>query len=917
MKKLLSALAGLVVMNLSAAILTSEALKDYDGNSTGSVTITGADGEEIASGSDVSGTVTITANGDDFTEWVGTFPSDATISGNQISFTMPETAVRVTPVYKGMWILDEIENTITDGYWILVASSINEDKKTFQIGKWDATQNKPVLVLTGKGDMDLSRVIVSKENGEQYKITVIYGTSLAYATDVIYSLVLPKTLTWGQKGMLNAKVTSVMTNLVMDCPLFVGDENGFGSWNFFGHKKLERVVLKVPKVAFIGDQIFSAAPLSETNLDEWDLSGVTEISGTFIVSESDYGNQLKGVIRLPNIKKVSSDAFKNWKHISGIVLGSNLTVESIGANAIPNLENLKTLVIGCSANGCTLAEKAITVSPNMSEFVFLSGMPTPFDTTSINWANETCLYTPKTRFTGADSWTDLLGETTSLGDDEKTAFQNNSKYAGLPVAESKFPQSKFGQTVYCGRTYLPAWGIGAKVIVSVGDERARDTVRIKGVEAKRHEILVEPGESVTASAVLVNEEAGCTWNCPGNADGEKDYTITAGELGSETFCTLWPRTVWTYLPKGAEGNPYGNGIITNAYWTLNVKVYNQTSKRLEIWNKDFDTSQKDGRAHGWVSGEGYLDLNGPVIGTDNSEWTITHISSCALSSAREIPESQKATMIVYPRTIRSLAEQHLNSNNADSSCVTNLVINAPEATGTMKSWFAYGMGKLQTLTLKIPKITQLGEDLFDEMGSVNVDFSKWDLSSVTNIGKRAFYGKGKALPAKGVLRLPKIMTFGEGSFFALAPETIELGTGYDISDKHILTLGKDSFYTQSYVKSIKFGPYKSIDSSSTLWPLNGGDSVEEMIFEGRWSATMQDAIDKILLSYNASTGAKSMTIYASSALDWDDIADGLSETEKTIAPAGCIGVYRDGLRKAWIVQRKSQYDPRGTVLIVR
>ncbi len=927
MKKILLAVAGFAITNLSAAVLTCEALKDYDGNSTGTVTIIDASGNEIASGSEVSGTVTITANGDDFSQWVGTFPADAEINGNQISFTMPETDVRVTPVYNGMWVLDENAETMTDGNWTLkicsVKESANDGTKTFTLG---VASSKEGLRVEGSGDMDLSRVVVSKDDGKKCNAMYVYGSSIAWATDFIYSLVLPKTLRAAENGMLNAgSVVSVMTNLVMDCPEFTGANGGqLGSWNFSANRKLERVVLKVPKIKTIGNQIFYAAPLSKTNLDEWDLSGVTEISGTFIVASSgDWtnnglkdGHELKGTIRLPNIKKIGNDAFKNWKYISSIVLGSNSTVEYIGTNAVPSLANLKSLVIGCSPNGCELVngdKKAITIGPNLSEFVFLSGKPTPFDTTSINWANETCLYIPKTWVDGADSWSELLGETTALDDDEKTAFQNNSKYKGQPLAESKFVQTKFGQTVYCGRTYLPTWGLGAKVVVNVGDERAKDKVRVNGVEAKRHEFLLEPGESVTATAVLENDDAGCTWNCPGNADCEKTYTVTVTNLDT-VVCTLWPRSVWTYLPKGTEGNPYENDIITNAYWVLNVKVYNSNFRHLKILNK----SNTYGRGGGWISGEGYLDFNGPIVEPGaSSGWTITYIDSFALSSIKQIPASQKATMIVYPRTIESLDSQQLNSNDDVSSSVTNLVINAPLAKGKMSGWFAYGMGKLQDMTLKIPNIIRLDGSLFEMMRPANIDFSKWDLSSVTNIGERAFvgYDSKNALPAKGVLRLPKIKAIGKQAFHALAPEEIELGTGCDIKDRATLTLGHAIFDTATMTKSIKFGPYKSVTALDE-WVL-GNSNIKEMIFEGRWDVTIQDAVDNMLAWCSASEEAKDVTIYASEALDWDKAADALLETEKSLAPAGCMGVYRKDLRKAWIVQRESQYDPKATILILR
>lgn len=73
----------------------------------------------------------------------------------------------------------------------------------------------------------------------------------------------------------------------------------------------------------------------------------------------------------------------------------------------------------------------------------------------------------------------------------------------------------------------------------------------------------------------------------------------------------------------------------------------------------------------------------------------------------------------------------------------------------------------------------------------------------------------------------------------------------------------------------------------------------------------------MLAGTSATDGAKTATLYASSAFRWNESAAVLTDAERALAPDGVKGVYREGARKAWFVDTPSPFDPKGLLFLFR
>ena len=94
----------------------------------------------------------------------------------------------------------------------------------------------------------------------------------------------------------------------------------------------------------------------------------------------------------------------------------------------------------------------------------------------------------------------------------------------------------------------------------------------------------------------------------------------------------------------------------------------------------------------------------------------------------------------------------------------------------------------------------------------------------------------------------------------------------------------------------------------------GTTKPENVTFLGRRNPA---AADQVLAGTAASDGAKTATLYASSAFRWNESAAALTDAERALAPDGVTGVYREGARKAWFVDWPSPFDPKGALLLLR
>ncbi len=113
---------------------------------------------------------------------------------------------------------------------------------------------------------------------------------------------------------------------------------------------LKRLVIRAPKVTGFGNGsqwgfAWTGSGMSSSNFDDWDLSGVTNVSDNAFHGATDY--LIPGTLRLQNVMTVGTNAFSRLTKVTGLVLGTNgLSLTSIGDTAFKRTTSLKALTLG-------------------------------------------------------------------------------------------------------------------------------------------------------------------------------------------------------------------------------------------------------------------------------------------------------------------------------------------------------------------------------------------------------------------------------------------------------------------------------------------------------------------------------------------------------------------------------------------
>jgi len=255
------------------------------------------------------------------------------------------------------------------------------------------------------------------------------------------------------------------------------------------------------------------------------------------------------------------------------------------------------------------------------------------------------------------------------------------------------------------------------------------------------------------------------------------------------------------------------------------------------------------------------------------------------------------------------------------SALTNLVINCPNGGEYLASYGFNENRSLVRLILRVPSVKYLQNYAFNYSGHTdtcrykltNVD--DWDLSGVEEIGNSVFMVGDSLL--KGTLRLPSVRKIGSGAFsgFARGLGGIEFNEGKRAS----LEISSNAFKNSSSLTNVTFGAktYEtfSIDGAA----FNSLAKLKAVVFEGK-TLLIDNGLDGLLTAIAASDGDKQVTIFGCPELGWGSVGDRafVSAEEESVAPStGYLGVWRKGLRKAWIVKRDSIFKPKGSLVIVR
>lgn len=250
--------------------------------------------------------------------------------------------------------------------------------------------------------------------------------------------------------------------------------------------------------------------------------------------------------------------------------------------------------------------------------------------------------------------------------------------------------------------------------------------------------------------------------------------------------------------------------------------------------------------------------------------------------------------------------------------------------------------KLEYLKLDFPNLRSLGDFVYFGCNNLTNDVSTLVPQAATNIGCRCFSECGKV---RGKLVLDRCDVIRHGAFYGLGADEIVLGDGdlktfadafvneppgevnreagmfqncANLTNLVIMAQGLDYIGTNAFrnclrLKTVTFGAKEAIEIAPSVAP----PALTGVTFNG--SALTTESLDNLLAGVAAKDGKKDCVLFASrNQPGWTDLADELvSGDEADNAPEKCFGVYREDLRKAYLVRRYSRFDPSGMLLIVR
>ncbi len=967
--------------------VTAEAIGAYD-SAMGTVTIT-SDDTTIASGSDVAaGAVTITATAKDplkpFVKWLGAGISEEQKTSATLTIENLTGDVNVVPVFEGMWLFDgsgtltEIKpaNVPDENRWKLHVHGVDNSARTCTLGQSDtkivanAIAQVSQAFTPGEGVLDVSTPVVDA-NGNLWKVTQwvtrcfaqndgagLVGTSLV-ANDAITgeyrskgclkAITVPMTLTTFGKGqpfnMANEGSVLGLETIIFDCPDMGGTIGDYAIWNC---TQLKKIVLKCPKLTGITRYNFNGGTWENTDVSEWDLSGLQTLGEADNNSRFAFSSkQIKGVLRLPSIETIGKGVFKDVQSLTAIELGLNGTLKKICTDAFAGTFKADRLLLG-GASGWTIAPGAISLASGTEKIVFLNeNLPTA-ETEGAMFTDDTAEKTVSFYVPDCTAWKMAIGK---IAADRTYPAENN--FFGTTHAQ------------YVKTGTLGDVGFLIPYSVKVADPRYGDTIEVWVNDEKVHEGLGISGAAPAGTKLTF--KAKCKpgnvphWKCLNfgwKSDNETDtFTLTTdARLGfanapKEVNVELWARHPWT-LKEATEENPTTR--ITDGVWTLNVIKCNAAGGEdsngtcLGIGAMTADTTY--GHAYAEENtGSGILDLNGTITDSQNNTYKIVTIFGHAFTPAKNAEGTEKdpaarhsITDLVFPETF-SLFKTYSFKDGDDVMCHENLkrlVFDVPNMTigGTGATWAFSSVKYLDVLYIRMPERTtiEVGEIVGGELSQT--DRSVWDFSKVETISSQAFGAKGdteRYINQEEVLKFPRVHSIGgigNGALLNTKVWGIELGTDWTHNDHRTLTIKKRDF-VGSRLRSITFGAYDDYDVYETAF--DGCSAIEELTFVGRCLMDADKAktvLDRILMSVPAKTadGKIQTVIRASVHAGWDRILspfedDKEEETAKVLESwlgenETIKGVYatKGGERKAWIVHVPSeQYDLKGTVLIIR
>lgn len=828
--------------------------------------------------------------------------------------------------------------TSSDGMWTLNVRVTDASKKTLSLGQYLDTNAKGGghAKVSGSGDLDLRGTIIRSGTSETWTLThLTYGCigrgETSGFTDPA-SFYAPTTLqTMHQCFMCTSTdYHQAFTNVVVDAPNF----NKLSTDKIFilgsgVDTNLWRLVFKTPALATIPNNGFSvswANPDNEqqlklwgSNFGEWDLTGVTSLG-----DYGFFGRHIGGTLNLPKVQKIGYDAFYNTTNMTKALLSPELKQLRLidqnaffenqwGSNHYVDQATLREVVMG-GAFGFTIKTNAFCGQTALTYVTFTGAKPI-YDIqddgvvfgrrgSSGQKAKTMAFYVPNNA-----EWADVIAQATPATDAERQAW--STAHPDHDPIWGVVPASVFHTA---NDQYLGFYAPRIKAPKFIYDTRTGDgaTFESLGPYPAAADGSWPTNNSFRITAVIGAGGTFDRWYGDMPKEFIRQQTVVA--TGDKFMDIRWllPRITrqWTYDTSAR--------LLKNAYWELHA--YPKSGTALYLGSQTGDWNGK-GRSL-TEKGGGYLDLGGPIVGTDGKSYAIVDLvsGSGGLGATATKPGP---TVCITPGTLTGafLNYQHFSG---ETQTLEALIVDEPAVTTGFdnNSGWLLGGRQLRYLQFIVPKLGKVGRNAFNQwdMPDVEMNFSTFDLSSVTNVDYQAFYFCRKA---RGALDLPKLKVFGDYAFYGCG----SLPCAYLATNRHeaVETIGSQIFRDCLSLEKLELNL-----ASGTVCPENflyGSTAVREIRFLGL--PPTRESLANLLRYAPETEGAKGCTVYGSTwqvapgGLTWASLAS-VPTAGESAAYVGetLLGIFRRDLSKptkgsAWLVARDSPWDPRGMFLIVR
>lgn len=677
------------------------------------------------------------------------------------------------------------------------------------------------------------------------------------------------------------------------------------SWFCSGCTSLSVFVLKVPKVTTLSTYVaHDRTPRATTSFDDYDLSGVSVVSGS--AAKGKGGSFQKwlavGTLDLPSLETMSSsNACLGVASLGGVLLGTKGTLKSIGEASFMDCSVLSNVVLGASPEGVTAQIGPKAFAAQSLKRIWFNGANPP------NFVRKSGTYTFGTEASTEGQMTFWVPDTPGWAD----VLAQRDASGMVPASVFNTAQKQYVRT-WKGVVHMEdGFHLADETLAKVHG----DTVQISGspsdpsafpyATAARRLYLKPLTLTATTSGVPDSTGRGSSfyrWSGVPLAKERQNPLILEAEDDSGNPCANFAHD-WVYDASTAT--------IANGNWIIKVSEVSATKRTLRIGSNT---------ANGTYStaftgvGSGVLDFNGRIRDTLGKEWTLVDVKRYAMCRAREWTSTDTTEsfavdhpqMVVLPETLTSMSPDVFNFNQNKQFPLAEVVLIAPNLAGEL-AFTVNGAMLLERMTLRVPKVTSLGPTLIWQGGPLNeTDVTDWDLSSVRTIGEGAFQGsKGM----RGVLKFPALEDLGSRNF----KDHTKLDGVVLATNLTLVSVGSNVFLNATALRSVVFGNSKSgvVVGENAF---NGATGVEDVAFLGPRDETLADAA---LTGVVATTGDKVATVRASSALGWNVSVSAPVGDEILAKPFSAAGVYRAGSRKAWLEYACSPFDPRGIILIVQ